>query len=143
MAFFVDYEKKNISCCGNCFIVISSYLHNTPPVHQSHQPIFHLTMSDYILYGSTGSSDTFFCLHILNRIIDKAESDSVASEIFLELDYLKKLEEIKPLYGDAMYGHTATQVIIRNGQYLGSLMEIIKVAMGEYGIEDAEIANGE
>ena len=99
-------------------------------------------MSEYLLYGSSGSSDTFFCLSVLNRIVEKSDEDTIRSEIFLELDYLKKMKEIAPIYGGEMYGHTATQVIIRDGKYLGSLMEIIRVAEKEYGIEDAEIANG-
>jgi Cyclophilin type peptidyl-prolyl cis-trans isomerase/CLD len=99
-------------------------------------------MTEFRVYGSTGDSDTFFCQSIVERIRQTNPSEiTIISEIYLELDYFKKLKEIRPLYGDRMYGHTNTNCVIRNGELVGSLMEIIKIAVSEYGIEDAEIAN--
>ena len=101
-------------------------------------------MSTYLLCGSTGSTDTYFCLHVLRRIIEKSEGKDVLdtqTETMLELEYLQKLKDIKPLYGSEIYGHKAMQLIIRDGKYIGGLMDIIKIAIDEYGIEDAEIVN--
>ena len=101
-------------------------------------------MSRYLLYGSTGSTDTYFCLHVLKRIIEKSEGKDTfdsRTETMLELDYIKKLQDIKPNYGKEIYGHKALQLVIRDDKYVGGLMDIIKIATDEYGIEDAEIVN--
>ena len=93
------------------------------------------------IFGSSGDTDTFFSQHVANRIVELSPGVTLITEIFLELDYIKKLNELKPVYGNKMYGHKSTHLIIRDDEFIGSLMDLIKIAVDEYGIEDAEIAN--
>jgi len=97
--------------------------------------------SEFKVYGSSGDSDTFFATYVAERIAAISPNTTVFSVISLEIDYFRKLEELKPEYGPDIYGHTATHLVIRDGTLVGSLMSLIKIAMEEFGIEDAEIAN--
>ena len=97
--------------------------------------------SEFKIFGSTGDSDTFFAIYVAERIVSVSPNTTVINDISLEIDYFRKLEDLKSVYGPKMYGHTATHLIIRDGILVGTLMNLIKIATEEFGIEDAEIAN--
>ena len=51
---------------------------------------------------------------------------------------LEKLKNEQP--GD-LFGYSFCHICIRDGKVIGSLMDIVEIAITEFGIEDAEIAN--
>jgi cyclophilin family peptidyl-prolyl cis-trans isomerase len=54
---------------------------------------------------------------------------------------LSFLSELKSNEGGPYFGHNYGHVVRRNGQYLGYLMDLVRVAINEFGIEDAEVAS--
>lgn len=59
----------------------------------------------------------------------------------LEVDYIAKIDKYRQSHGGSFFSFHATNCVIRNNKLLGSLEELIPIAINEYGIDDAEIAN--
>ena len=60
-------------------------------------------------------------------------------EILLEVDYVKRLDELKHKYGGKFYSHKAKHLVFddREGIYLGDVSALIQIAK-DYGIEDPD-----
>ena len=71
----------------------------------------------------------------------KSEGINLEFSSMLEIDYLSKLIQLRKSKGGGFYGHKANHVILKDGEYVGDLFSLIEIAIKDYGIEDAEIAN--
>lgn len=66
---------------------------------------------------------------------------SMEFEAVLEIDFQTYIESLrKDIPGD-LYGYAHSHIVLRDGKFIGSLMEFVDITIGDYGIEDAEIAN--
>jgi hypothetical protein len=95
----------------------------------------------FYIFGSSGDPETYFSRHVAERIAKIAADVEIRFEVLLELDYIMKLQELKLTEGGGYYSHSSTHCIVRNGNILGDLISLVRVAEIEFGIENAEIAN--
>jgi cyclophilin family peptidyl-prolyl cis-trans isomerase len=59
----------------------------------------------------------------------------------LEIDFQLSLESFKGNSSGDLYNYVHRHIVLKNGIVVGSLMDLVEVAIQEFGIEDAEIAN--
>jgi cyclophilin family peptidyl-prolyl cis-trans isomerase len=59
----------------------------------------------------------------------------------LDIDYQEKLNQFRQLIPRDLHNYQYNHFILRDGVFVGSLMNIINVAMSEFNIHDAEIVN--
>jgi len=79
---------------------------------------------------------------VANRIKEvSAELIEVEISLMLELEYFTKLNELRLSRGGAFYSHKATHFVLRNGELIGDFMALISIAVEEFLIADAEVAN--
>lgn len=98
-------------------------------------------MSRFIIFGSSFDSDLYFSRHVANRIFSKIDGLTLDFEAILEIDYIERLNVLRSSKGGGFYGHKSMHCILRDGEYLGDIMTLLDVAVTEFAIEDAEIAN--
>lgn len=98
-------------------------------------------MSSYSVFGSVHDPDLYFCRHISERI-QKVDSNVTLSFVgVLELEFQTKLDELKKQQPGDLFDYSFCHICMRDGKVVGSLMDLVDIAIKEYGIEDAEIAN--
>ena len=78
---------------------------------------------------------------VARRIQEVSPGTEVIFETMLELEYLVKLKEMRMDKGAQFYAHQSMHCVLRNENYVGDFMDLVKIAMEEFGIEDAEVAN--
>ena len=66
---------------------------------------------------------------------------AVEFSAMLEIDYISRVNQLRVSHGGGFYSHKSNNCILKDGQYFGDLLKLIDMAMKDYGIEDAEIAN--
>lgn len=98
-------------------------------------------MAAYTILGCSHDEDLYFCNFLSKRIVKVDPAVSVDFEILLEVDYLQKLKKLTEVNGGELYTHKASHIVLRNGGYVGDIIALIRIAVTEYGIHDAEIAN--
>lgn len=98
-------------------------------------------MSNFRVVGSVHDPDLYFSRHIVNRIQKVNENVILSFEGVLELEFQVLLEELKKEQPGDLFHYTFCHICIRDGKIIGSLMDLVEIAITEFGIEDAEIAN--
>lgn len=98
-------------------------------------------MSCFTIFGATFDSDLYFSRHVAERILSVSDGSTLDFEALLEIDYIHRLNVLRLGKGGGFYGHKQTHCILRDGEYMGDIMTLLEVAVNEFGIEDAEIAN--
>jgi len=93
------------------------------------------------IFGSTCDADLYFAQYIANRISGKSENVTVEFESMLEIDYISRILKLRQSHGGNFYSHKLNHIILINGEYFGDLMKLMKMAVEQYDIDDAEIAN--
>eukprot|EP00607_Mallomonas_marina_P004633 CAMPEP_0182428188 /NCGR_PEP_ID=MMETSP1167-20130531/21319_1 /TAXON_ID=2988 /ORGANISM="Mallomonas Sp, Strain CCMP3275" /LENGTH=257 /DNA_ID=CAMNT_0024610923 /DNA_START=171 /DNA_END=941 /DNA_ORIENTATION=+ len=98
-------------------------------------------MSTFTVFGATFDSELYFCRHIVNRIVGKNDNTILDFDPMLEIDFITRLNELRSTKGGGYYRHSSSHCVIRDGEYLGDIVNLIDIATNEYGIDDVEIAN--
>lgn len=63
---------------------------------------------------------------------------SIEFKAILEIDYIRKLDELRVSLGGAIYSHTASHVVLLNDQYLGDSSTLLRHCISQPGMEDTE-----
>ena len=66
---------------------------------------------------------------------------TVSFEGMLELEFQSKLEKLKLERPGDLHDYSYCHICLRDDKIIGSLMDLVEIAITEFGIEDAEIAN--
>lgn len=66
---------------------------------------------------------------------------SVTFEAMLEIDFQMALESFKRESSGDLFSYVHRHIVLKDGKVVGGLMDLAEVAIQEFGIEDAEIAN--
>lgn len=98
-------------------------------------------MSCYRVFGSVHDPDLYFSRHIVERIRKVDESVTLSFEGVLELDFQVELDNLKTHQPGDLHNYSFCHIVLRDDKVVGSLMDLVDIAIKEYGIEDAEIAN--
>lgn len=97
-------------------------------------------MVTYRIVGSVHDPDLYFCRHLANRI-KKIEDIEICVEGVLELKFRQFLDELRKDQPADLFSYEHCHIVLRDGKIIGSLMDFVEVAINDFGIEDAEIAN--
>lgn len=98
-------------------------------------------MSTFRVIGSVHDPDLYFTRHIITRIQKVDEKVKLLFEGVLELQFESILDELKKEKPGDLFRYSFCHICIRDGEVVGSLMDVVEIAITEFGIEDAEIAN--
>jgi hypothetical protein len=95
----------------------------------------------YSIIGSCNDPDMFYCQGLLNKLLYKTkESISVTLEALLEVDYRKRLQELKrkQTASKKMLTHTATHLVLRNDEYFGHIYNVKQMVQNYLTEEEIE-----
>jgi hypothetical protein len=98
-------------------------------------------MPKFYIVGASYDPDTYFCHHLSKRIAKQVEDIHIEFQVMLELDYIKLLNELRKSLGGGLYTHKVAHLVMKDNEYVGNALALIKMAVKDYGIGDAEIAN--
>ncbi len=98
-------------------------------------------MSVWTVVGATSDIDTYFCNHICCRFAKAVPGNTVKFQTMLEVDFLDYMTQIRLKKGGPYHTCKDLYVVERDGVYVGGLMTLVDIAVNEFGMEDAEIAN--
>jgi|LauGreSBDMM110SN_4_FD.fasta_scaffold22791_2 peptidyl-prolyl cis-trans isomerase-like 6 len=94
---------------------------------------------EILVVGSTSDPDVYYARQLAQKIQGVNADTKVECKLVLEYEYWPLLESLKAKYGGAVYQHKLAHIVIRNGNYVGSADNLVKICTDEYGIEDALI----
>lgn len=66
---------------------------------------------------------------------------SVSFEALLEIDFQRYLESLKEQFPGDLHSYLHRHIVLKDGKVVGGLMDLVELAIQEFGIDDAEIAN--
>jgi peptidyl-prolyl cis-trans isomerase-like 6 len=95
------------------------------------------------VFGRVDDPDLYFAHHVANRIVRTNPDDniSVVFKQLMEVDYIIRMKELRKEIGGAYFTHNYGHCVRLNGEYVGYLMDLTKLAVDEYKVFDAEVAN--
>jgi len=84
----------------------------------------------------------YFSHHILQRIVLVQNDNSDITFVpKFEIAYKEEVDRLKTTVGGMMYTWNENHILLRDEKPIGGLLEIIQIAIHEFGIADAEVAN--
>jgi len=98
-------------------------------------------MSTFTIFGATYDAELYFSHHVAKRISEKSPDICTEFTAMLEIDYLNRIKELRLEKGGNFYGFNQNYCVMRDGLLLGTLKDLVNIAVKEFGIVDAEIAN--
>lgn len=119
----------------------------------------HQLMSTFRIVGSVHDPDSYFTRHIVNvsvclfsclycshiyclQRIKKVDANVTLSfEGVLELEFQEFIDDLKKEKSGDLLDYSFCHICLRDDKIIGSLMDVVEIAITEFGIEDAEIAN--
>jgi cyclophilin family peptidyl-prolyl cis-trans isomerase len=66
---------------------------------------------------------------------------NVTFDAMLEIDFQLALESFKTQFSGDLFGYHHRHIVLKDGKIVGGLMELVEVAIQEFRIDDAEVAN--
>ncbi|CAM9402450.1 unnamed protein product, partial [Ectocarpus fasciculatus] len=79
----------------------------------------------------------------IQRIV-RTNPDAKVSVVFqqmMEVDFIIRMKELRKEHGGAYFTHNYGHCVRLNGEYVGYLMDLTRLAVSEYNVFDAEVAN--
>lgn len=98
-------------------------------------------MSVWNIVGASSDADLYFCKQLAVRITNTSEGGSIKFVNMLEVEFLDYMTRIKVEKGGAYCTYTHLHIVERDGVLVGDLMSLVNIAMTEFNMDDAEIAN--
>lgn len=98
-------------------------------------------MSVWKVVGASSDVDTYFCNHLVGRLVKAEEGATAEFTCMLEVDFIAFIADMKVSKGGKYFTHKELYVVERNGEMIGDIMALVDIANKEFGMEDAEIAN--
>lgn len=100
-------------------------------------------MVAFKVYGTVHDLNTFYCESLTKKIADKLGDGSTVQLIaVVEIDYWLKIDQlIKDEGFSTLIHHTRTNLILRDREVIGDIDALLKIAVEQYGVEDAEVSN--
>lgn len=98
-------------------------------------------MSTFTIFGASYDAELYFSHHVAKRIADKSPGTYIEFNVMLEIDYLNRMKALRVEKKGNFYSFRSNYCVMRDGLLLGTLDDLVEVAIKEFGIVDAEIAN--
>lgn len=86
-------------------------------------------------------TDSCFFYSRLQKIVRQHEHIKTELYVFLEVDYLAKLMELRKTHTGTFNAYVKQHIVFIDGNFIGDYKTLIQVATDSYGIEDAEVSN--
>lgn len=102
-----------------------------------------MTEKVFEVFGRVDDPDLYFAHHVANRIVRTNPDDNikVSFKQMMEVDFIIRMKELRKQNGGAYYTHNYGHCVQLNGEYIGYLMDLTRLAVAEYKVFDAEVAN--